>query len=209
MINFKVIIIGAGLAGALLANGLIRENVDFVVYEREEKDGRREGYQVRLGAPALKGLRKCLSKDQLDALLPKFGRSGGVVSSAPVLYSPEFKVRLDMTKFPAYAKSAPIDRVVLANALADPLHDAGKIVYGKRFKRYDFMYDDQGRTKVKVFFEDGTSDIGDLLVSAEGSGSLVSASHRCCVLMGLTGTSRSTHRLVSTTSFSGQRSGVS
>lgn len=32
--TFKVIIIGAGLSGSLLANGLLKKNLDVVVYER-------------------------------------------------------------------------------------------------------------------------------------------------------------------------------
>lgn len=42
---FKVIIIGGGLAGSLLANGLSEHAIDFVVYERDAEDSAtRDGY---------------------------------------------------------------------------------------------------------------------------------------------------------------------
>lgn len=76
---FKVIIIGGGLAGACLANGLRRKGIDFVLYERDVENSQREGYQITMGANALVGLRACLEKDQVEQLMKKFGRSGGQV----------------------------------------------------------------------------------------------------------------------------------
>ena len=60
MAPFKVIIAGGGLAGSLLARGLERHGIDFVVYERDEENAKREGYQIRLGSAALTGFRACL-----------------------------------------------------------------------------------------------------------------------------------------------------
>lgn len=118
MAPFKVIIIGGGLAGSLLANGLQLNDIDFMVYERDVKESGRAGYQIRLGASALVGFRACLEKERMDLLMKKFGRSGGVISSAPILYSTKFESLLDLTKFPAYSKSAPINRVILRDFLA-------------------------------------------------------------------------------------------
>ncbi|OCL12715.1 hypothetical protein AOQ84DRAFT_143664 [Glonium stellatum] len=158
MAEFKVIILGAGLVGSLLANGLLHNRVDFMVYERDEKDSKREGYQIRLGAPALAGFKACSTQDQRDDLLPKFCRSDGVLSSAPTLYDTHFNCLLDLAKFPAYAKSAPIDRVVLRDFPAKPIYDAEKLKYGKKFKAYQVVQDATGKTSVTVIFEDGTQD---------------------------------------------------
>lgn len=121
MAPFKVIIIGGGLAGSLLANGLQLHDIDFMVYERDVKESNRKGYQIRLGASALVGFRACLEKERMDLLMKKFGRSGGVISSAPILYSTKLETLLDLTKFPAYEKSAPINRVILRDFLAGGL----------------------------------------------------------------------------------------
>lgn len=52
---FKVIIVGGGLGGSLLASGLMNNNVDFTLYERDAADSNREGYQIRMGDAALEG----------------------------------------------------------------------------------------------------------------------------------------------------------
>jgi 2-polyprenyl-6-methoxyphenol hydroxylase-like FAD-dependent oxidoreductase len=69
----KVIIIGAGLAGFCLADGLIRHNVNVQVHERLSQDAKRDGYQVRLGSHALRGLRACLGQKELQDIIDKFG----------------------------------------------------------------------------------------------------------------------------------------
>lgn len=172
MAPFKVIIIGAGLSGSLLANGLIRHDIDVAVYERLDRHIKREGYQIRMGGNALAGFRECLDKDQIHSIVSKFGKSGGRISSAPVIYGSNFKPVLDFTKFPVYSKSAPINRVILRDALADPVYDAGKLQYNKEFERYEIIQE-KGRELVRVWFKDGSSDTGDILIGADGSHSRV------------------------------------
>ncbi|EWY79605.1 hypothetical protein FOYG_17240 [Fusarium oxysporum NRRL 32931] len=172
MAPFKVIIVGAGLSGSLLANGLIRYDIDVAVYERLDRHVKREGYQIRMGGNALAGFRECLDKDRIDSIVSKFGKSGGRISSAPVIYGSNFKPVLDFTKFPVYSKSAPINRVILRDALADPVYDAGKLQYNKEFERYEIIQD-KGRELVRVWFKDGSSDTGDILIGADGSHSRI------------------------------------
>ncbi|KAI8651119.1 FAD-binding-3 domain-containing protein [Fusarium keratoplasticum] len=168
MAPFKVIIVGAGLSGSLLANGLIRHDIDVAVYERLDRHIKREGYQIRMGGNALAGFRECLDKDQIHSIVSKFGKSGGRISSAPVIYGSNFKPVLDFTKFPVYSKSAPINRVILRDALADPVYAAGKLQYNKEFERYEIIQE-KGRELVRVWFKDGSSDTGDILIGADGS----------------------------------------
>ena len=173
---FRVAIIGAGLAGSLLGNGLLSNNIDFTIYESDARnaDARREGYQIRLGAPALVGFKKCLTELQLAALYPMFGRSGGMVASAPILYDTSMRTLLDLTKFPAYIKSAPISRVILRDFLRKALDLNGKIEWGKKFAGYDVVRDAHGDSSgVALKFSDGTSVEYDILISAEGSRSIV------------------------------------
>lgn len=42
MAHFKVIVIGGGLSGALLTNGLLNNNVNTTLYERDAADSKRE-----------------------------------------------------------------------------------------------------------------------------------------------------------------------
>ncbi|KAH6698479.1 hypothetical protein BKA61DRAFT_219061 [Leptodontidium sp. MPI-SDFR-AT-0119] len=172
MSTFKVIIIGGGLSGCLLGNGLLQNGIGFTLYESDLEDAKREGYQIRLGAPALEGFKECMTDKQLGELYPLFGRSGGIVSSAPITYDIHMNPLLDLTKFPAYTKSSPINRILLLNFLAKPVAAAGRLKYGKRFTHYTTFLRPSG-TKTRAFFDDGTSDECDLLISAEGSRSKI------------------------------------
>ncbi|KAH7191817.1 uncharacterized protein B0J16DRAFT_315526 [Fusarium flagelliforme] len=174
MAPLKVIIIGGGLAGACLANGLLNnsDSISVTVYERDPQGSSRGGYQIRLGAHALTGFKACLTKEQYAQLLPLFGKSGGVVSSAPCIFSPsDLKVLIDLSKAPLYEKSAPIARTRLRDFLQKPLQENGAIVYGKKYTKYEILEGKVGQSSVRVHFDDGTWEDCDLLVSAEGSGS--------------------------------------
>lgn len=170
---FRVVIIGGGLAGNCLANGLLRSGIDFTVYERLPENSKREGYQIRLGADALKGMRACLSQEHLDLIVQKFGPASGSKSDAPVIKNDKFETMLDLTIFPTYNKSAPISRVILRNTLAAPIVASGKLKYGKEFDDYEIIEPGTSEEQVRVWFKDGSHDICDILIAADGSHSKV------------------------------------
>jgi 2-polyprenyl-6-methoxyphenol hydroxylase-like FAD-dependent oxidoreductase len=57
----------------------------------------------------------------------------------------------------------------------EPIKKSGRIQYGKGFDRYETFTEPTGKEKVKVFFSDGTHDICDVLVGADGANSKVGA----------------------------------
>ncbi|KAF5253486.1 hypothetical protein FANTH_1557 [Fusarium anthophilum] len=178
MASFKVVIIGGGLAGACLANGLINKadgQIDVTVFERDEAGSERGGYQIRLGSHALIGFKACLTEEQYKNLLLCFGKSGGVVSSAPCIFSPsDLKVLIDLSKAPIYEKSAPIARTRLRNFLQKPLQENDCIQFGKKYVRYEVLQAKvAGQSSIRVHFSDDTHHDCDVLISAEGSGSRI------------------------------------
>lgn len=175
MSSFKIIIVGAGLAGCLLANGLHHKAIDVVVYERLPRDTDREGYQIRLGSPALKGFRACLNVDQIAELVQRFGRTDGTKSSAPIVYDRHFKALADLTRIPSYSKSAAINRVVLRDCLAAPIESAGKLHYDKKYERYEILDAHSSQERVRVWFDDGTFDDCAILIGADGSHSRINS----------------------------------
>ncbi|KAL4810934.1 hypothetical protein BDV18DRAFT_3697 [Aspergillus unguis] len=173
MAPLKVVVVGGGLAGCLLANGLHNNGVSVTVYERDPADLKREGYQIRLGESAMTGFQACLSEEHIARIVEKFGQSAGATSTAPSLYNSRFQQVLDLTSLPSYSRSWAINRVVLRNILASPLEEAGLLQYGKKFTHYEICDQGQEGEKVRVHFADGSIEECDILVGADGSGSMV------------------------------------
>lgn len=176
MAPLKVIIIGGGLAGSCLANGLVNKSpgqIDVTVFERDNENDERCGYQIRLGAHALIGFKACLTEKQYADLLPCFGRSGGILSSAPCIFSPsDLKVLIDLSKAPIYEKSAPIARTRLRDILQAPLRERKIIRYSKKYIKYEVLAGNRPEeNSIRVHFADGSQEDCDILLSAEGSGS--------------------------------------
>lgn len=173
--NFRVCIVGGGLAGSLLANGLINNGVDTIVFERDEESLKREGYQIRLGDPALTGLASCLTESQLESIVQRLGRYSGSSKTAPSICNTKFQTILDLSALPTYSKSSAINRVVLRDLLLEPVVAKGKVKFGKQFSHYEIVENGTGGSEsVKVNFKDGSSEYCDILVAADGSGSKVS-----------------------------------
>ncbi|KAF3020316.1 hypothetical protein E8E14_013719 [Neopestalotiopsis sp. 37M] len=170
MAPFRVVIIGGGLSGPLLGNGLMNNNVDFTLYERDNENARYEGYQIRLGEGALRGFSACLTPAHQETIMRKLGKSVDAVETAPSLFTSGFEQLLDLTTVQSYSKSAAINRVVLRDLLMEPLRRNTKVEYQKEFVDYEAVPGSGGAAdKIKVNFRDGSSDTCDILVGADGS----------------------------------------
>jgi 2-polyprenyl-6-methoxyphenol hydroxylase-like FAD-dependent oxidoreductase len=156
----KVIVIGAGLGGLALANGLRGAGIDVAVYERDQSPLiRRQGYRLHLSDVGIDALTSVIAQERLTAFLatahtpsPRFVRFDPTLEESEVLEHGGLHLS--------------IDRQTLRDALLPDM--AETITYGMRLTSFQVAAD-----HVTARFNDGTTVTGDVLVGADGINSAV------------------------------------
>lgn len=158
-----VIIIGAGLSGLALAHGLKKHGVSFRIFEREAAyDHRSQGYRMKLYPDTVNELQyllppKTFEDFQATLAITVLGEtnvhaiSGTVTASRPMWYGPQ-PLSVDRATF----------RSILLRGLEEDL------VWNKAYTKYE-----QHGGYVTVHFRDGSTEIGTLLVGADGARSAI------------------------------------
>ncbi|MDR3396685.1 MAG: NAD(P)/FAD-dependent oxidoreductase [Pandoraea sp.] len=193
MSALHVTIIGAGLGGLCLAQGLRRAGIPFDVYERDDAPAVRfQGYRLRIDADGLDALTQCLPDGHVDRVRERaaVARTGGrfvtpQLCDADVVLPPSWHdVHTDTSiaehrrRNPSAAarRAAPPDgipgdvslhRQTLREILLDGVLD--RVHFGKSFSRTTTT--DDGRRI--AHFEDGSCSAPGLVVAADGSHSRV------------------------------------
>ena len=161
-----VIVIGAGLGGLCLAQGLRRRNIGFSVYERDvDLVSRQQGYRIHIDTHGDSSL--------ADSLPPELHRLFRATAGVPLPCTPVFDSRLRQLAVLEGdgGTHLAVDRLTLRRILLTGLEDA--VTFGKRFTHYRTGAD--GR--VVACFGDGTEVSGDVLVAADGVNSPVRRQH--------------------------------
>ncbi|MFI0423973.1 FAD-dependent oxidoreductase [Spongiactinospora sp. 9N601] len=165
----RVIVVGAGLGGLTLAQGLHRAGIDVVVYEREGEHGRPQGISLHVDDRGATALRACLPPGH--AAMAE-ATMGGPRRETLSLTETDGKLTvlgarpLDGTAGtarPGRQTDRPLLRAVLLTGLGD------RVRFGARFTWFERRAD--GR--VRAWFAGGGSDTADVLVGADGIGSAV------------------------------------
>jgi hypothetical protein len=164
-----VLIIGGGISGLCLAQGLQKLSIDFKVFERDTStDARQQGYRVRIheGAQSIKNV---LSPH----VVPLFSQScacgggmGGKFDALSLEFMPPPAQFTKMSGPGGGPVPTTVDRRFLRDVLMTDIAD--KVVFGKAFSHYEL--DSEG---VTAHFADGSSERGRLLVGADGKHSRV------------------------------------
>jgi salicylate hydroxylase len=164
---FHVLIIGGGVGGLTLAQGLKRSGISAAVYERDRTPtDRLQGYRVHISPTGSLGLHECLTPESFDI----FDRTCGSPNNAVRFFTEQMGELLSFER-DLVQPTDPIachrsaSRITLRQVLLSGLDN---VQFGKTFSRYEER-DDQ----IIAHFEDGSSARGDILVAADGGGSRV------------------------------------
>jgi salicylate hydroxylase len=164
---FHVLIIGGGIGGLTLAQGLKRAGISAAVYERDRTlTDRLQGYRVHISPTGSLALHECLPAHLFEV----FDRTCGAPNIAVRFFTEQMRVLLAfdgdlVASTDPVARHRAASRITLRQVLLAELDD---VHFGKSFQHYE-----QRGEHVAAYFEDGTSAEGDVLVAADGGGSRV------------------------------------
>ncbi|GHO78004.1 monooxygenase [Ktedonobacter sp. SOSP1-85] len=167
--SLHVVIIGGGLGGLCLAQGLRRVGIDVALYERDASPyTRKQGYRLHIDRRGIDALHSCLPPHLFDLCMATASRPGSQVTIVTKQLKPIKVIGFSREDSPTIVPvSTSVDRLTLREILLIGLDDI--VHFGKEFLRYEYLSD--GR--VRAFFSDGTEACGDVLIAADGVNSRV------------------------------------
>jgi len=167
-----VVIIGGGIGGLTLAQGLKKSGVSVAVYERDRtRTDRVQGYRVHINPTGSLALHECLPAPLFEAFTRTCGRPAGGIRF--VTEQMKVLLALDGRNAPAQftgeglAQHRSVSRITLRQVLLSGLEDS--VHFGKTFVRYE----ESPLGGIVAHFEDGSTTEADMLVAADGGGSRV------------------------------------
>jgi 2-polyprenyl-6-methoxyphenol hydroxylase-like FAD-dependent oxidoreductase len=165
----KVMVIGGGIGGLCLAQGLKKAGVSVAVYERDESpESRAQGFRIHISPLGSIALHDCLPPE----LWSIFDATGGQFGQGFTLLSEQLKELLSFRgQAPAesddIARHRSVSRITLRRILLHGLEQ--EVHFNKKFVRHE----ETGEGKFRAYFEDGSTAEGDVLVAADGVNSQV------------------------------------
>src|SRR6266853_4777509 len=152
--SLHVLIIGGGVGGLCLAQGLGKAGISAAVYERDRSAGfRHQGYRISLKAVGARALADCLPADLFDLALATSIRAPARMVFLDEQLRPNFE--RPMHHDPPGRDGFGVNRLTLREILL-----AGLDV---RFGKTCTGYSAAAAGRVMAHFTDGTSAVGDLL----------------------------------------------
>lgn len=159
----SVAIIGGGMGGLCLAQGLKKAGIDVTVHERDASaDARPQGYRIHINPEGSEALHACLP----PWLWKIFDATGGASTQSFTVMTEQLKELLVwrhmQVDIDPVRKHRSISRITLRRVLLAGLEDA--VYWERRFVRYETL--ENGR--VRAFFAGGEVVEADVLVGADG-----------------------------------------
>jgi 2-polyprenyl-6-methoxyphenol hydroxylase-like FAD-dependent oxidoreductase len=160
-----VLVVGAGIGGLCLAQGLVKSGLSVAVYERDEHAAvRGQGYRVSIKQVGAHALHDCLPAELFDLCVATSIRQATTMAFVDQQLKPKF--RKEVPRIGPGLAGFGANRLTLREILLSGLDDI--VHFGVICTGYERVGD-----RVRVRFSDGTSVEGDLLVGADGTNSAV------------------------------------
>ena len=161
-------VIGGGIGGLCLAQGLKKAGIKVDVYERDRTPSSRlQGYRIHIDPDGSTALHDCLPKDLWELFTSTCGDFAGGFTILDEKLEELIKFRQPEAPHDLVARHRQVSRITLRQILLAGLGDAAH--FDRRFERYERR--DDGR--ITAFFDDGSTAEGDVLVAADGVNSRV------------------------------------
>ncbi|KAK7992144.1 hypothetical protein PG988_000938 [Apiospora saccharicola] len=168
-----VLIIGAGVGGLILAQGLRKAGLPFMVFERDDLlDSRLQGYRLKVTGDVAAQLRETLPAEVWSLLQRTCAQA---VLGETNLNATDAAVRACRRgRLPAGVPLPLVaDRGVLRKVLMSGIE--GRVRFGQSLVAYEELLepdkDGSGSSRIRAQFADGSTAEGVLLVAADGVGS--------------------------------------
>jgi 2-polyprenyl-6-methoxyphenol hydroxylase-like FAD-dependent oxidoreductase len=158
--NLTILIVGAGLGGLALAQGLTKAGFNVSVFERDQSpSSRMQGYRISIRSMGLNALSALLPSDRLSQLTAaKIADVGDGFTFANEKMEPLLKI--------PQGQDAAVQ--FLRSELRSVLQEGINVVWNKQLMMLEEK-DDQ----VIVYFADGSHAKGDFVVGCDGAGSTI------------------------------------
>jgi 2-polyprenyl-6-methoxyphenol hydroxylase-like FAD-dependent oxidoreductase len=166
MNEHTVAVIGGGLGGLCLANGLKKSGIRVAVYERDPSpESRPQGYRIHINPQGSTALYQCLPPHLWDL----FQSTGGDFSQGFGIVTEQLHALFNFGRgsgaADSIARHRSISRITLRRILLAGLKD--EVKFDKQFSHYE----EDG--PIVAHFEDGSTARADVLIAADGVNSRV------------------------------------
>jgi 2-polyprenyl-6-methoxyphenol hydroxylase-like FAD-dependent oxidoreductase len=167
--ELSVMVVGGGIGGLCLAQGLKKAGVKIAVYERDEAStSRLQGFRVHINPEGSTALHECLPPE----LWMVFDGTGGAFFRGFTMMTEQLKELMhvsgddDGSTDQPIARHRSVSRTTLRLILLRGLE--GMVHFNKRFVRYE-----ETGGRYVAHFQDGTTAEADVMVAADGVNSRV------------------------------------